>query len=324
MADTLQYVSWHLAVTCPFRRGDAVSDVHAAHAATERLRDINHAIAKDDVYDGGVCVTSASYFQGKSAPWSGFRMNDAVAAAGGLADAQALCGRCPANASADPAAEMAGCCGWLHFDPNDAELERALRGNLNDHDLNAAFGRAFARTTPLWYGLWIDSPLSPAQLELLPRILPERLPTRPDLDRGVALLCRACERAVEYRLGLYVELPPPGHTDLGWYTTFPHCPRCRCGSGHRWKDVDPARRVTCRACGHGYAPALTASSKQDDVDWDSRRLEAFLPAAEYEALADEWLRRHGPDPLGFTKILEEANARRDGSLLRRVWRWLRR
>ena len=322
MADTLQYVSWHLAMTCPLRRGDAVTDIHAAHSATDRLRDINRAIAKDDVYDGDVCVTSVCYFQGKTSPWSGFRMNDVVAPAGGLADAQALCGRCPANVAADPEAEMAGCCGWLHFDPNDEELERALHAKLDDDaDLNVAFDRAFIRTTPLWYGLWINSPLSQAQLELLPRILPERLPSDPDRDRGVALLRRACERGLEYRLGLHVKLPPPGHTDLGWCTTFPHCPRCRCGSEGRWKKVDPARRVKCRACGHGYAPALTASSTKDDMDWDSRRLEAFLPAAEYEALSSEWLRRHGPDPLGFSSAADAAANR---SLLRRVWGWLRR
>src|SRR5262245_3442676 len=103
MADTLQYVNWHLETACLFRRGAAATQFVPAYEATWRLRHIDTARAKNDVFNElGVVVTSVSYFRGDKSPTGGFRIVDVVAAAGNLAGARDACGRCPANAFDPP------------------------------------------------------------------------------------------------------------------------------------------------------------------------------------------------------------------------------
>ena len=56
MADTLQHVDWHLEQACPFRHGPAVPQFVAAYNATWRLRYIDAARAKNDVFDVALVV----------------------------------------------------------------------------------------------------------------------------------------------------------------------------------------------------------------------------------------------------------------------------
>lgn len=225
MSDTLQFVDWHLRQACPFRQGEAVDEFVNAIHATSQLRLIDDMSGAGEVY-GDVVVTSVSYSREGWWPSGGFRVSDAVAPAGDLAAARRTCGGCPANAF--PVPKMAGCCGSLPVDADDPEVEAALRAAI-DGGLAGEFAAAFVRTDPLWYGLWISDPLTPAQLRLLPRLL-QNVPT-PTGGAELEQFRRACSLALEHGIELRVHMPPPGHVDFGFDTTFPHCPRCKRGTG---------------------------------------------------------------------------------------------
>jgi hypothetical protein len=282
MADTLQCVNWHLRYECPFRKGEAVDDQIAAYEATNKLRQIDDAAVRGDVF-GDICLTSTVYFQGNTTPGSGFRISDAVAPAGDLAAARAACRHCPANAL--PPGKMAGCCGYLLLEPEDTRVESALRDSINTRGFERQFRDNFVATKPLWYGLWISSPLTRPQLELLRAIL---RPLQPMARDDLPQFLRACELSLTYDIPLKAHLCSPGHTDFGYLTTFPHCPRCKKGHGGRWTEHSP-KPTNCTACGHSYVPADTYKSEPFDLGDDL--LESWLDPQAYRALCDEWSRR---------------------------------
>jgi hypothetical protein len=226
MSDTCQYLHWHLEYECRFRRGAAVSELLAAENATWELRAIEGADARLDLY-GDVCVLGTSYSRDGTKP-IGFRIGKTIGVVGGLDAAREICRRCPANALMPTPGGMAGCCGTLEIEPTRA-VEDQMRSTLLTSGLRKSFGEVFLETRPLWYGLWVTSPLTAAQLEMMPRVL------MPAMGDGVLQFQRACGLALEHGLRLHVRMSPPGHVDFGFHTTFPHCPRCKKGNGERWK-----------------------------------------------------------------------------------------
>ena len=291
MADTLQAVNWFLEYTCPFRQLDAVDRFVPAYNATGRLRAIDACEAKGDLI-GEVCVTGVSFYKGEKSPCSGFRVSDAVAPVGSLDAARQTCRACPANACSPVPGTMAGCCGFISLDPDDRELDKSLHSAVDAAHLRGAYAQAFPRTDPLWYGLWISSPLTSGQLDVLRRVLPHVTAKRESLDETLTPFVRACEQSLRHGIPLHVNLPPLGHTDLGYVITFPHCPRCKKGYRDRW-EKHSTRQASCPACGHVYVPAATAKDENDSCEPDD--LKALLSPEEYQALRTEWERRHAND-----------------------------
>lgn len=321
MSDTLQHVGWHLRYACPFRQGEAVEVFAKALHATSELRLIDDLTARGEVY-GEVCVTCVSYSREGRWPSDGFRISDAVAAVGSLAAARATCGACPANAFGSP--KMAGCCGSLPIDADDPSVDAAIRGEI-DGGLADEFSFAFLRTDPLWYGLWVSDPLSAAQLRLLPRIL-QHVAVGHELEQ----FRRACGLALEHSIELHVHMSPPGHVDFGFYTVFPHCPRCKRGTGEQWTQAS-TQLTTCRTCGMQFVPAENASSEQENSE--RTELKARLSPEEYAAVHEAWLERHGSDPHPLERILGFDPSKRDkpppnppagsADLLKRLRRWFK-
>ena len=328
MADTAQYVHWHLEYGCPFRQGEAIHTFAAAWHATSRLKAIDQCEARHDVFDD-ICVTGVSYFRGEKWPSSGFRISEAVAPVGSLQAAREVCGNCPANGLGPGL--MAGCCGLLPFHPGDEELDSKLRAAVATKGLHKALAGAFPETKPLWYGFWISSPLTRPQLEILGAIVPQTLSPQ-NRSRDVPQFRRACELAIKHGIPLHAALPPLGHTDFGTLTTFPHCPRCKKAHGQEWVKEYSKKPTRCRACGNVYVPAETASRKEDS--YSSEDLKDQLPPEEYERLRAEWERRHQSDPPSFIEKLlsgkaniaeelmkEAAHRPPRKSLLSRLWPW---
>ena len=319
MADTLQCVSWHLRYACPFRQGAPAEQLVPALTATAKPRSINLAEANGDVF-GDICLTSTIYFKGDSSPGSGFRISDAVAPVGSLAAAHQTCGTCPANALEDPAKQLAGCCGHLSPDPDDPKLDEALRRAIRDKGLETRFAEAFTRTKPLWYGLWISSPLSREQLDIVRAILPPELS---EWREEEVRFLRAAKASLDRGIPLDVQLAAPGHTDLGFLTTFPHCPRCKKGSGERWTERSKKAKA-CSACGNVYVPADTYKSEPFEVD-EKDYVENWLTPAEYAALREEWKRRHAADaPDNAEQLLHRigADEPQKRSLVARLRSWI--
>lgn len=122
----------------------------------------------------------------------------------------------------------------------------------------AELRRHFRVAERLWHCLWIDSPLSSDQCLLLHglftdvAILARR--SREDMQPFLAAVHDATETGAAFN----VKLAPPGHIDMGWITTFVHCPRCKAeGSFPRWRPSYPVEAVVCEVCGNSYSPAAT-------------------------------------------------------------------
>jgi hypothetical protein len=259
VADTRQVVFWSLEQTCPFRRGDGWEKPTATGKAVRPLHLIS--TRPSNAISGDICVTAWSYYKGETTP-IGFRISEIFARYGGLPVVQRTCGNCPANIWTDANGRMGGCWGIISIDPDDSALQAALVGSILAQSLHQVMARTFLATNPLWYGFWINSPLSVQQCDLLLKIL-GRVTLLDSDDRRFLL---ALEAALTHHLPLHVRLAPLGHTDLGFYTIFPHCPRCKAFAGFRWQPKLPFTLQRCKVCGNDFRAAETGSSERDEYD----------------------------------------------------------
>ena len=334
MADTLQAVTWTLAQSCALRRdGPAVTDpvgaimcVRGAQLYSRYRRRREHGFG----IFGDVCVTShtsATVPAGVEPPHAaypcgGFVIRDEFAPLGGADRLVAMCASCPANTSGD---DPAGCAGSFYESPGSAQLQRRLERIIARHRLRREFADYFLPTTPLWYGLWARSPLCLESVMLL-RILirdwcdVERAEDEADADApyrqhhfdDLRAFVRAAGLAQRHGLDLHVRLAPPGHTDLGYVTTFPHCPVCKAMADvQRWQRQYPKELHRCRACGHEYSPAETASSVRDDEPWGDPDLRETLGGERFVELAKRYLVAHHVSPSAADAITAATEARED-------------
>jgi hypothetical protein len=259
MADTRQVVFWSLEQKCPFRRGDGWEKPSSTGNAVQPLQ--LYSTRPSSAICGDICLTGWSYFKDETTP-IGFRISHVFEKYGGLANAQRTCGNCPANVWSDGMEKMGGCWGVIGIDPDEPALQEAVAHSIASQSLQAAVASAFLPTDPLWYGFWINSPLSVEQCDLLTTILSGVALLGAD-DRRILL---ALEASLIHHLPLHVNLTPLGHTDLGIYTVFPHCPRCKAFAGFRWRSVVSLTSQTCKVCGNSFRPGNTGSSESMDHD----------------------------------------------------------
>jgi hypothetical protein len=174
-------------------------------------------------------------------------------------------------------------------------LNEHLRRIMVERNLVAGVAEQFRATTPVWSGLWITSPLRRPQCELLLKLF-EPLAQDGDFRRGydvegVGGFVRALRVATAREVPLHVALYPPGHVDLGWYTIFAHCPRCKAEADvERWAPSVPSFPYTCKVCGYTFNPSQTRSSHPDP--WDNDSLERLL-GDDYAAFAYAYARHRG-------------------------------
>ena len=171
----------------------------------------------------------------------------------------------------------------------------------------------FPATTPLWYGLWAVSPVPVESLPLLRLLLSEMLEEdRRDADpqgrshesqfREFEDFLTAIDVAEARKLPLHVELLPPGHTDFGVYTIFPHCPFCKADARTpRWRNRYPTELSECHVCGTRFSPAETASRRR--MKWDLDGLRKELGDEVYLRFTEEFLRARGEAPEDIPGIL---------------------
>lgn len=119
--------------------------------------------------------------------------------------------------------------------------------------------REFTITQPLWYGLWMNSPLTPLQCRILYRLFSEIEVNRYERACREEFL-KALDTAYRHNLFLEVHVQPLGHMDFGWLEIYPHCPRC-----HAFAKMtsayakDYASELTCPVCNTVYDPRTTCS-----------------------------------------------------------------
>jgi formylglycine-generating enzyme required for sulfatase activity len=320
MADTRQVVSWSLERKCPFRSGDQWFLPGKTSLQLAALRSVASAEA-DRRNVNGICVTSWTTECDNSGnvhniPHSGFRIVERLASVGGISAAQATCGACEANAQADSGLDVAGCFGYLEIWPDSEELDAQLWSIIDQRRMEQRLRLSFSITTPLWYGFWINSPLQRLQAEFLHELLSTACDDRDPKDNDIRHFLNALTAAIRWELPVHVALAPLGHTDFGWYTIFPHCPRCKANAPvGRWQESYPTTPHVCQVCGNTFIPDDHHSSVSDDTDWDADSLEQQLGETGYEEFVKTFLLHRGCSPEQADEVLDNKN---NGPLLRRI------
>jgi formylglycine-generating enzyme required for sulfatase activity len=326
MADTHQVVSWSLERPCAFRTGDQWFLPAQTFRQLAELRTVA-AAEGDGRIVGGICVTSWTTESDNSGivheiPRSGFRIEERLASVGGLPTALATCRACEANARSELGIEVAGCFGHLDVWPDSEELDDELWNIIERRNLETRLRATFPVTTPLWYGLWINSPLQRPQSEFLHELLDAACDSDDPEDKEIRHFLNALMAAIRWELPVHVSLAPLGHTDFGMYTVFPHCPRCKANAPvGRWKETYPSTPHECRACGHSFIPDEHHSSEQYDIDSDADSLEKQLGEAGYGQFVREFLLHRGCSPEQIDEINDNKS---HGPLLRRIQAMRRR
>lgn len=307
MADTRQIVSWSLERKCAFRGGD---NWFLPEHTCKQLIDLRSlASAENDGRNvAGVCVTAWTVGRDDSGgihkiPLSGFRIEDQLGGFGGLSFVLATCQECEANAQTELGIRVAGCFGYLDVRPDSKELDEQLWRVVEERNLEQQLRLAFRITTPLWYGLWINSPLRKLQAECLHELL-SPICDEPE-DKDIHHFLSALTAAIRWELPVHVSLFPLGHTDLGWYTVFPHCPRCKANAlVGRWKVSYQQTPYECQVCGHGFIPDEHHSQERLDFDWDARSLVKQLGKTGYDEFVKTFLRHRGCSSEQASQIME--------------------
>ena len=298
MADTRQVVSWALERKCCFRNGENWVLPGQTFEQLADLRTVVRAESDQRVVDG-FCITSYSMERDNTGkhfqiPHDGFRIEERLGKYGGLSEAIQVCHACEANVEKELDTKVAGCFGYLDIWPDSPELEEQLWGIIRERNLEGPLQATFQVTTPLWYGFWMKSPLMRLEAEFLHELLDATCDDDDPADKDVRHFLKALKAAIDRELPLHVSLAPLGHTDMGWYTVFPHCPRCKANADvGRWKEEFSSEPYECKVCGHIFNPNEHHSSERDDMDWSADSLEKQLGEGEFAQLTRRYLLHQG-------------------------------
>ena len=126
----------------------------------------------------------------------------------------------------------------------------------------------------------------------------------------------ALRKSLDWELPLHVALAPLGHTDFGWYTVFPHCPRCKANAPvGRWKTEYPSEPHICQVCGNTFIPNENHSATKDDYDFESQSLKRQLGEASYDQFVKRFLEHEGCSSQQIAEIVDNEE---NGPILRQV------
>jgi hypothetical protein len=316
MADTIQAVSWALGQKCPLRQGPGWEDPRTAIKTLSYCRTYSSFRKRKDgygVYDD-VCVVATSPMpDDKNShygyPSSGFILSSQFSAMGGLPLLYRLCGDCPANGDAEG---LAGCVGSFHLrvqtpllnEIYSKELQEQLNRLIDRLGLASKLDAVFPQTRLQWFRFWIQSPIPFDGARLLHQLLEAVYEEGKDEEEDLNTFIKALERSINAGIPMYVNLAPPGHTDLGYSTVFSHCPRCKAKAPvERWKRNSRGEEIECAVCSAKYSPAKTRSSER--FDFEMRELRYTLGQAEFEKFAARCLVAQGASEAEAAEIVEK-------------------
>ncbi|TWU06384.1 formylglycine-generating enzyme family protein [Stieleria varia] len=347
MADTRQIVSWALERPCPMRSGPNWTDPNQTRSALAQIQSCADHLQDGECIDG-IWVTSAYWGSDASdrhvdIPSSGIRVEEVARECGGWDIVRSTCRHCEANVARTSSDSVAGCHAYLDvLHPHSEQLDELLWETIRLHGLEDRLRVSFKVTNPLWFGFWIDSPLNRQQCEFLLDLLPRSLPRLWgndesgndveaifDVDQFVfsdfdpadhygnqfRAFFHALQSSIQWELPLHVKLAPPGHTDLGYYTQFAHCPECKAAARvARWSEPVQSQSYRCEVCDHAFDPSTTFQSIRDEVDFDSHSLEKQL-GDQYDDFAIRYGLSRG---VSKQQMVEALDNHRDGPRRRQV------
>lgn len=320
MADTLQVVHWSLERKCPFRQG---ADCFLPVKSMKQLTDLQ-VWASASQFGGvqdSICVTGWKIVKDKTGkryriPNQGYQVNEQLNQFGGVETVQQTCSGCEANVDRKLSSEITGCYGSLNIRPDSPEVEEQLWRVIEQRDLESRLCAAFPETDPLWYGLWIQSPLKRLQAEVLYELLDAGYGREHLDDESIGTFLRALKAAIQWELPLHVELTPLGHFDLGCHTIYPHCPRCKAAvRASLREDNNLHARQECQVCGQAFLPNDHRSSTRNINSGADNSLETNLGEWRYNQFARHHLMKQG---CAAEKADELLVAMKDEPLLRQI------
>ena len=231
MGLSLQSVRWALEFPCPYRQRHDWQDPEVAVEELFELRVLN-----DSQIFEGFCITDligvpdeTGAIQG--VPIHGFELTGPL-----LEHGTSICKSCPCNIGPEG---VAGCQGWLNIDARSDKLHDWVEEQVEVLGIDDELRSLFPSTEPRWYGLWIDSPLSTPQRDVLLKLF------ETSRDEEFAHF----HRALSSQFPLHVSLCPPSDAGLGWSTTFGHCDNCKAIPD---LTVNSNSVQLCRVCGHSF------------------------------------------------------------------------
>lgn len=158
----------------------------------------------------------------------------------------------------------------LGLDSFDGVNDLPLRQAVEALGLTPRLTTLFIPTSPLWYGFWVQSPLSRAQADCLSQLLrTAELSFDSSHDKAeFPHLLEALGLAAVGQIVLEVEISKPTASRYDSQVTRPHCPRCRAAT-----EIDPWSEmqtwpspVDCPVCGFAYDPRITYSPIVDGFE----------------------------------------------------------
>src|ERR1051325_11724857 len=236
MADTMPVVVWALEMHCGLRVGENASLPGKGAEALWVAQYISDALSGKE---GATRVAGDVFVWGttqKIAPgnaegrrWREYPSKGCVISEtfkdveGGLDGIWKMCGGCVANITLG---RLAGCKGIISQSAHSRDLDKRLFEIISRMELSGEIAMALPQTKPIWYGLWAISPIPQKSLPVLKTLMTELAALVSNRQRDqYNLFIQAIEVSLSRNLNLHVKLGPPGHTDFGILTTFPHCPR---------------------------------------------------------------------------------------------------
>lgn len=289
MADTTQNIKWALKRSCPMRHGENWADPDVTFRQLKEVNAYSWALKNDRVLND-VCITLESRGRKHQPPeLYGFLISATFAQFGGTSAVENACQNCEANVQTRPVKnyQLAGCAGSFYVFPSDEQLEKIIQEN----HLEDEFKNSFLQTSPKWFGLWTESPLNETQLSCLHTIL-SQLSVPEKNEQDVERFIKAIETAIQQGLELHVSMNPRGHLDLGLYTVWSHCPRCRAAIYP--PPENESAIVTCRVCQYEFEPEPTQSREFTLHElFGGQSLEKILDDDAYSHFLNRYLEKRG-------------------------------
>jgi hypothetical protein len=156
----------------------------------------------------------------------GFVLDEALSAFGGQDRIAAACESCPANVFARQHRTWAGCYGMFYLaDPNT--FHAAVDESIRDMETENYIRGAFHNVSPLWYAIWIDSPITEDRGRILLGLLTHFVEQVSHAAPHLEVFLAALRVSLESGLAMYAKLIPAGRRRDGAWKLDPHCQRCK-------------------------------------------------------------------------------------------------
>jgi hypothetical protein len=233
--DTPPFLLWAIESTCPVRGLQNGSDPERTERQLRAARAVSDARREGRVIDD-LCVE----------PPFGFRVEEALSIYGGSIVVEQACRGCPANALLhDDCGTFAGCFGIVPL-PDERLIHAAVEPAIRQV-ATVEYDRLFRRTDPIWFGLWMNSPLDLERVRSLLAIMKSAAVPEP-MAAAFRQFQSGLQSAVVSKQSVHVALYPRGRVEGTWWRRIPHCPECKAA----WDDL---RSRECAVCGFHGSPA---------------------------------------------------------------------